>query len=155
MRNVIRAHDRLPHEVQTTIGDIAALKDLRDLTEHFDELGGRAATSLAANHPDVEPSAFATKGEETWIGGLHGVPLSRVRAWLERVWIAFCASLRTSGVDVPHDLMRSRVQGDDDLEWPAERLRYHWSIPQLPEQKWPREETLEPIARRRSPGVAR
>ena len=147
VRNVIRAHDRLPDDLQTTMGDLDVLKDLRDLTEHFDELEGRAAASLSVNHPDVLPDAFAHSSKEIWIGGHHGVPLSRVRAWLERVWIALCASLRTSGAEVPDDLMRSCVLGDDDLEWPAERLRYHWSIPQLPEQEWPREDMPEPLAR--------
>ena len=42
--------------------------------------------------------------------------------------------------------MASRVPGDDDLIWPKERLRYHWSIPRLPEKEWPREDMPEEIA---------
>lgn len=146
VRNVIRAQDRLPEDVRTQMGDQDVLKDLRDFTEHFDELEGRAATSLATNHPDVLPGAFASNSKEIWIGGLHGVPVSRVRAWLERVWNALSEHLESAGNGVPQDLMASQVLGDDDLAWPPERLRYHWAIPQVPEQEWPRETLPEPVA---------
>ncbi|KGM09345.1 hypothetical protein [Cellulomonas bogoriensis] len=143
VRNVIRAQARLPEDARTKIGGQDFLKDLRDLAEHFDEQEGRAATSLATNHAEVLPGTFAVSSKETWLGGIHGVPVSRLRAWLERVWSALTEHLEAAGRQVPRDLMASHVLGDDDLAWPPERLRYHWSIPQVEEQEWPRQELPE------------
>jgi hypothetical protein len=49
-------------------------------------------------------------------------------------------------MDVPEDLMASRVEGDDDLPWPAERLRYHWSILKADEEDRPREQMPPQVA---------
>jgi hypothetical protein len=48
-------------------------------------------------------------------------------------------------MEVPDDLNGSRVEGDDDLPWPAERLHFHWSLPRVEEQDWPREEMPEGV----------
>ena len=54
--------------------------------------------------------------------------------------------LQGAGVEVPSDLTASRFEGDDALAWPPERLRYHWSIPTLPESEWPRQELPAEVA---------
>ena len=54
-----------------------------------------------------------------------------------RVWQALVTCLTDAGIAVPEDLMTSRVEGDDELPWPAERLGYHWSIPKVAEEDWP------------------
>jgi hypothetical protein len=64
------------------------------------------------------------------------VPISRIQAWLRRVRQSLVTCLTGVGIDVPEDLMASRVEGDDELTWPAERLRYHWSIPKVDEEDW-------------------
>ncbi len=89
---------------------------------------------------------IAYTGKETWIGGLDGVPISRIQAWLGQVWQSLVTCLTGAGIDVPEDLMASRVEGDDELPWPAERLRYHWSIPKVDEQDWPRERMPPEVA---------
>jgi hypothetical protein len=81
-----------------------------------------------------------------WIGGLDGVPISRIQAWLWRVWRSLVNCLTSAGIDIPEDLMASLVEGDDELPWPTERLRYHWSIPKLAEEDWPRERMPPEVA---------
>jgi hypothetical protein len=89
---------------------------------------------------------IAYTNKEIWIGGLDGVPISRIQAWLWRVWQALVTCLAGASVDVPEDLMASRVEGDDELPWPAERLRYYWSIPKVDEKDWPRERMPPEVA---------
>jgi hypothetical protein len=87
----------------------------------------------------VSVGEIVCTNKEIWIGGLDGVPISRILAWLGRVWRSLVTCLSDAGIAVPEDLMASRVEGDDELPWPAERLRYHWSIPKVAEEEWPRE----------------
>ena len=37
-------------------------------------------------------------------------------------------------------LIASRVEGDDELPWPAERLLHNWPIPKVDEEYWSREQ---------------
>jgi hypothetical protein len=62
------------------------------------------------------------------------------------VWQLLVTCLTEIGIDVPEDLMASRLEGDDELAWPAERLRYHWSIPKVDEENWPREQMPPEVA---------
>jgi len=78
---------------------------------------------------------------------VDGVPLSRIKAWLNRVEKALRDCPSQEDAEVPGNWMTSHVPGDDDLPRPKERLRYHWSIPHLPEKEWPREEMPEEVAR--------
>lgn len=146
MRNVLRAQDRLPEHARTSMGDEYVVELLRNVAEHWDEVGGRSERELAEDYPTVLPDTVAYTNKEIWFGGLDGVPLSRITAWLYRVEKALRDALREKSVEVPEDWMASRASGDDDLIWPKERLRYHWSIPQVPEQEWPREDMPEEIA---------
>lgn len=139
VRNVLRAQARIPQPQRPALTGQDVLELMRNVSEHWDEVGGRSASSLAADHPDIEVDGIAYTNKELWIGGLHGVPVSRIRAWLEEVWIALVAVLAEAGVDVPDDLLASRVEGDEELGWPPERLRHHWSIPLVEERDWPRE----------------
>jgi len=145
-RNVMRSQERLPAEARTAMGDQEIVKALRDISEHFDESDGPSARTLASDFPDVQPGALAYKNKEIWLGGLDGVPLSRIRAWLARVRAALVDALEGAGQSVPHDLLASTVEGDDDLAWPPERLHYGWWIPQVSEEDWPREELPEHVA---------
>src|SRR4051794_38493226 len=85
VRNVLRGQDRLPDPVCTTMGDQYVVELLRNVAEHWDELGGRSERELAKACPTVLPAAVAYTNKEIWIGGLDGVPLSRITAWLYRV----------------------------------------------------------------------
>ena len=147
VRNVLRAQDRLPEQVRTSMGDQDVLELLRNIAEHWDETGGRSERELAERYPTVKPDAVSYTNKEARLGGLDGVPLSRIKAWLYRVEKALRDCLSQEGADVPDDWMASHVPGDDDLPWPKERLRYHWSIPHLPEKEWPREDMPEEVAR--------
>jgi hypothetical protein len=146
IRNVLRAQERIPEQHRPQMSGQDVLELLRNVSEHWDEVGGRSARELAEEHPDIEVGGIAYTGKEVWISGLDGVPLSRVQAWLARVWQALVACLAEAGIEVPDDLMSSRVEGDDDLPWPAERLRFHWSLARVEEPDWPRERMPDEVA---------
>jgi len=145
-RNVMRAQDRLPVNARTSMGDQGAIKALRNVLEHYDEADGGSSRTLAADFPSLETEAFAYTNKEIWFGGLSGVPLSRVRAWLHRVRVALVAALEAAGVEVPHDLLASAVEGDDELPWPPERIHYGYWIPHVEEPEWPRRDAPEGVA---------
>jgi hypothetical protein len=161
VRNVLRAQRRIPEGRRTEMGRQDVIELLRNVAEHWDEVGGRSANTLASDHPDISVGGIAFTGKEIWIGGDRGVPLSRITAWLWRVRSALVACLADVGIEVPEDFNASRFEGDDDLPWPSERLHFHWSIPRVEEPDWPREPipegALEAIAvlfanrRRRDP----
>lgn len=138
VRNVLRAQARIPEQHRPEMGGQDVLELMRNVSEHWDEEGGHSASALARDHPEVSVSGIAYTNKEISIGGLDGVPISRIQAWLQRVRQSLVTCLTGAGVDVPEDLMASRVEGDDELPWPAERLRYHWSIPKVDEEDWPR-----------------
>ena len=69
--------------------------------------------------------------------------MSRITAWSYRVEQALRDRL---GDEVPEDWLASRAPDDDDLPWPVERVRYHWSTPRLSEQEWPRHEMPDDVA---------
>jgi hypothetical protein len=140
VRNVLRAQARIPEQHRPEMGGEDVLELMRNVSEHWDEEGGRSASALAKDYPNVSVGGIAYTNKEIWIGGGDGVPISRILAWLGRVWQALVTCLTDAGIAVPEDLMTSRVEGDDELPWPAERLGYHWSIPKVAEEDWPREE---------------
>jgi hypothetical protein len=146
LRNVLRAQARIPAGRRPEMGGQNVMELLRNVSEHWDEVGGRSAKVLADKHPEVGLGELAYTNKEIWVGGLDGVPISRIQAWLGRVWNSLVTCLIEAGIDVPEDLMGSRVEGDDDLSWPAERLRYHWSISKVDEASWPRERMPPEIA---------
>lgn len=139
VRNVLRVQGRIPAERRPDMGGQDILELLRNVSEHWDEVGGRSASKLAEDHPDFVVRGIAFTGKEIWIGGDRGVPLSRITAWLWRVSRALVASLGDAGIEVPDDLNTSRFEGDDDLSWPTERLHFHWSLARVEEPDWPRE----------------
>lgn len=139
VRHVLRAQKRIPVQRRPEMVGQDVLALLRNISEHWDEVGGDSASNLAKNHPEVSVGGIAYTSKEIWLGGTDGVPTSRIRAWLRRVWQSLVMCLTEAGVDVPEDLQASRVEGDDELAWPAERLWYHWSIPKVDEKDWPRE----------------
>jgi hypothetical protein len=143
IRNVLRAQSRIPTEVRPEMGQQDVLELLRNVSEHWDEIGGRSAETLATDHPDIGIGGIAFTGKEIWVGGSRGVPLSRITAWLWRVWGALVACLVEAGIEVPEDLSISRFDGDDDLSWPAGRVNFHWSLPRVAEKDWPREPAPE------------
>ncbi len=103
IRNVLRAQTRIPKEVRPEMGRQDVLELLRNVIEHWDEVGGRSADTLATDHPDIAVGGIAFTGKEIWIGGDRGVPLSRITAWLWRMWHALVACLADAGVQVPED----------------------------------------------------
>jgi hypothetical protein len=139
VRNVLRAQARIPEQNRPEMGGADAVELMRNVSEHWDKVGGRSASALARDYPNVSVGGIAFTNKEIWIGGVDGVPISRILAWLERVRRSLATCLTDAGIAVPEDLMTSRVEGDDELPWPGERLRYHWSIPKVAEENWPRE----------------
>ena len=138
VRNLLRAQDRLPAGAVTAMVDQAVLKILRDAAEHYDEEGGRAERYLAEKYPRVLTDAFHFTSKEIWIGGgPSGVPLSRIRAWSARVTVALRQALEDAGVSVPNDFDASLMEGDDRRPWPADRFRFGWWLPVVPELEWP------------------
>jgi hypothetical protein len=145
IRNVLRAQERIPERQRPEMGDQDALELIRNVSEHWDEVGGRSADELAVKHPRVDAGQIAFTNKEIWIGGEHGVPLSRITAWLLRVQRALLACLANAGIEAP-DPRASQIEDDDDLPWPPERLRFHWSIPRVEEQDWPRRKMPDDVA---------
>lgn len=80
-----RAQARIPGQHRPEMGGQDVLELIRNVSEHWDEEGGRSATRLAEEHPEVSVSGIAYTSKEIWIGGLSGVPISRIEAWLGRV----------------------------------------------------------------------
>jgi hypothetical protein len=146
VRNVLRAQARIPEHHRPEMGGQDVLELLRNVSEHWDEVGARSARRLAEDHPEFSVGGIAYTNKEIWIGGLDGIPISRIQAWLRRVWQSLVTCLTEIGIDVPEDLMASRLEGDDELAWPAERLRYHWSIPKVDEENWRREQMPPEVA---------
>ena len=146
VRNVLRAQARIPEQYRPEMGGQDVPELIRNVSEHWDEEDGRSARKLAQDHPAVSVVGITCTDKEIWIGGLDGVPISRIRAWLRRVWQSLVMCLTGVGIEVPEDLMESRVEGDDGLPWPAERLYYHWSIPKMDEENWPRERMPPEVA---------
>jgi hypothetical protein len=145
VRSVLRAQERLPDDERTAMARQHVLGLLRNVAEHWDEVGGRSVDELARDHADILVGAVVSTNKEVWIGGGRGVPLSRITAWLWRVHQALVANLTEAGVPLPEDFNASVYQGDDELSWPTERLRFHWSIPRVDEQEWPREPLPEGV----------
>jgi len=152
IRNLLRVQDRLPTDLLAPMHGQEILELIRNVSEHFDERGGRSETTLATNHPRVLTNAITFTRQEVWLGGNHGVPLSRVQAWASRVNDRLLAALARSEVEVPASLAASTVAGDDELEWPADRLHFGWWLPTVDESEWPEGEIphdiLEIIAER-------
>lgn len=144
VRNVLRAQMRIPEEHRPAMTGQEALELLRNVTEHFDEVGGRSEVALAEAYPEMDFGGIAFTGKEIWIGGDSGIPVSRIVGWLARVRRAFLDCLAETGVAVPDD-RASVVEGDDDLAWPEERLHFSWGIPRVEEQLWPREEMPDDV----------
>ncbi|GAA4409868.1 hypothetical protein ACFQV2_31545 [Actinokineospora soli] len=137
VRNVLRAQRRLPDHLRTSMTDQEAIELLRNIAEHWDEIGGRSAERLAAAYPDVSATSYTYNTKEIWIG--NAIPLSRVIAWLARVQSALVEALSTAGISVPDDLV-SMVEGDDELPWPHDRLRFrYWALPLAEKKDWPTE----------------
>lgn len=133
VRNVMRAQDRLPVEIRTSMTGEHVLELLRNVAEHWDEEGGRSGEKLNVVHPDVRVGEIQYTNKEIWVGG---IPLSRIRAWLARVRSALTDALATAGIEVPDDLA-SAVEGDDGLSWPEDRRRYRlWAVPHVDMEDW-------------------
>lgn len=133
VRNVIRAQDRLPADIRTSMTGEDVLELLRNVNEHWDEEGGRSVEELKVAHPDVRLGEIRYTNKEIWVGG---VPLSRILAWLARVREALKEALTTAGIEVPDDL-DSAVDGDDALPWPEDRRRYRlWAVPHIDMEDW-------------------
>ncbi|BDO43062.1 hypothetical protein [Cellulomonas sp. NTE-D12] len=144
IRGVLRAQAKIPEAIRPEMADQQMLKHMRDVAEHFDVVP-EATKRLANQFPTVNTGQVAWTTKEIWIGGLEGVPLSRVQSWLWRVHEALVTCLAGVGIDVPDDLLASYVEGDDALKWPSERLRFHWSLPTMDERDWPREPMPEAL----------
>lgn len=138
---------------------------LRDLSEHREDSEGRARRELLeSQHSEMfreihemlavrrggehEMEALRVKlrayppllfelpipdDEEVW---LAGIPLTRIKVWLIDARWCFHRALAEEGVGAPEPLS-STVPGDDNHDWPAQRLRYR-----ARELEWQGEEEL-------------
>jgi hypothetical protein len=62
-----------PYDPQRpAMGGQDALELLRNVAEHWDEVGGRSARELAEGHAGIEVGGIAYTGKELWIGGVDG-----------------------------------------------------------------------------------
>ena len=52
VRNVLRAQDRLPEQARTSMGDQYVVELLRNVAEHWDEVGGRSRAGIGRGVPD-------------------------------------------------------------------------------------------------------
>jgi hypothetical protein len=144
VRNVLRAQERLPEDLRPAMTDQQLLHLARDVTEHWDEVGGRSAEKFASEYPDRTLGQISATNKEVFVSD---VPLSRVIAWLARVDRALHQAIEDAGEEpLPAD-DASKVWGDDDLAWPPERRRERlWQVPQLDMEDWPTEEMPAEVA---------
>lgn len=142
VRNVLRAQDRLPADLRPEMTDERLFELVRNIAEHWDEVGGRSADAFANEYPSRVPGQISSTNKEVFVSE---VPLSRVVAWLARVKEALKKAIEDAGEHVPTD-EASVVEGDDDLPWPSERRRETlWQVRQLDMDEWPTEEITEEI----------
>jgi hypothetical protein len=146
IRNVLRAEARSPDATRTAMADSDLLQVLRNVAEHFDEVGGWSQGTLARDWPDAAPGLVAFTNKEIWIGGASGVPLSRVEAWAARVANVLSEALGGAATTAQANPLGSRVEGDDELPWPAGRLWYGWWLPTIEETAWPTTEAPTEVA---------
>ncbi|MBO0609882.1 hypothetical protein [Myceligenerans salitolerans] len=64
VRNLLRAQRRLPDDLRTAMAGEEVLELLRNIAEHWDEVGGRSAERLAADHPGVIVGAIIYTNKE-------------------------------------------------------------------------------------------
>ncbi|UKA55165.1 hypothetical protein LFT45_04310 [Arthrobacter sp. FW305-BF8] len=162
INNVFRSQDRLPERPKTAMEEESVLKDLRNISEHWDEYGRSAKNIMETEHArkffEIQEKLAAMAGpedlarfrrlaeedlwavfelpfpdnDEVW---LSGIPLTRIRVWLIEVRQCLEQALRAEGVRVP-GMMDSHIDGDDATPWPGERRRYRlWAedMRQVPE----------------------
>jgi hypothetical protein len=72
VRNVLRAQARIPEHHRPEMGGQDVLELLRNVSEHWDEVGARSARRLAEDHPEFSVGGIAYTNKEIWIGGLDG-----------------------------------------------------------------------------------
>ncbi|AQP48707.1 MULTISPECIES: hypothetical protein [Tessaracoccus] len=132
--HVMTALKRIPADARPTMSGQELLHLMRNVSEHWEEAAGPSATKLALANVDHTTITFS--GNQAWIGdGRDAIPMSRVHDWLERSREALVAALAGAGHDVP-DETESNYAGDDELEWPLDRLRYHWALPHIELEEW-------------------
>lgn len=73
IRNVLRAQERIPEQQRPEMGGQDVLELLRNVSEHWDETGGRSVTALAENHPDIQVGGLAATRPHH-AGGRHRTP---------------------------------------------------------------------------------
>jgi hypothetical protein len=150
INHVFRSQDRLPEKPKTAMEEESVLRDLRNISEHWDEHGRSAKNLMETEHAKLffkiqeklatirgpeELSRFRRLAEEdlwavfelpmpdnneVW---LSGIPLTRIEVWLIDVRQCLERALLAAGELVP-DLMDSHIDGDDATPWPEERRRY-------------------------------
>lgn len=132
--HVMTALERIPEPARPKMSGQELLYLMRNVSEHWEELGGPSAKKLALANLDHTTIRFA--GGQAWIGdGKDAIPMSRIHDWLERSREALVATLTGAGHDVTEET-ESNYAGDDELEWPPDRLRYHWALPHLELEDW-------------------
>lgn len=132
--HVMTALKRIPAADRPIMIDQELLHLMRNVSEHWEEVGGPSARKLALACFDHTTTTFASN--QAWIGGgKDAIPLARIHDWLERSRETLVAALTGAGHDVP-DETESNYAGDDELGWPPERLRYHWTLPHIEIEEW-------------------
>jgi hypothetical protein len=150
INNVFRSQDLLPEKPKTAMEEEPLLKDLRNISEHWDECGRSAKNIMETVHAKeffkIQEKLAALRGpeelawfrklaekdpwavcelpfpdnDEVW---LSGIPLSRIEVWIVDVRQGVERALRAVGGNVP-GMLDSHIDGDDDTPWPGERRRY-------------------------------
>nr|WP_173160670.1 hypothetical protein [Arthrobacter sp. 68b] len=150
INNVFRSQDRLPEKPKTAMEEESVLKDLRNISEHWDEYGYSAKNIMETGHArdffEIQEKLAGMRGpeelerfrrlaeEDLWAVfelpfpdsnevWLSGIPLTRIEVWLIDVRQCLERALRAKGEQVL-SIMESYVDGDDETPWPEERLRY-------------------------------
>ena len=150
INNVFRSQDRLLEKPKTAMEEESILRDLRNISEHWDEHGWSAKNLMETEHARLffqiqeklhamrgpeELSRFRTLVEndlwavfelpmpdnnEVW---LSGIQLTRIEIWLTDVKQCFERAPRAAGQHVPA-MMDSHIDRDDTTPWPEEPRRY-------------------------------
>jgi hypothetical protein len=145
VRNVMRALDRLPEKRRPTMTDQRLFHLTRNITEHFDNIGGWSEVAFANEYPDRGLGQISVTSKETYVSD---VPISRVQVWLARANDALTEAIKDTDPDaLPPSDEASMVLGDDDVAFPPERRRERlWQVPQIEMDDWPTQDIPDAIA---------
>lgn len=135
--NLHRAVKRLPDPSLSEARSGRIAKLLRNISEHYDELGGWSRENLSQDFPDVEVGLTAYTGKEVWIGGFEGVTINDLCQWAESARDLLQAALASLTGDSAPEALDGLDTDSLELPFPPERVFWSWQVGSEHASAWP------------------